>query len=49
VRSLTEPADVSVTPLPGEKRDLVINLTAAKALGLTISESSLVHADEVIE
>jgi ABC-type uncharacterized transport system substrate-binding protein len=49
VRSLTEPADVSVTPLPGEKTDLVINLTTAKALGLTIPESSLLHADEMIE
>ena len=47
--ALTEPADVSVTPLPGEKTDLVINLTTAKALGLTIPESSLLHADEVIE
>jgi len=43
----TKPEDLPVEQ--PTRYDLIVNLTTAKALGLTVPESFLLRADEVIE
>ena len=43
----TKPADLSIEQ--PTKFDLIVNLTTAKVLGLTIPEAFLLRIDEVIE
>ena len=42
-----KPGDLSI--VPPSKYQLAVNLTTAKALGLTIRQSLLLRADEVIQ